>query len=158
MIRDATQEDYAALAMLEEAVGNMHHAARPDIYKPAAFDKENYFELLENEFVSIFVYEDGTADTAREIVGFCHMSFFDYGEEHPAYKDVVVAHIDSMGVAEKAQRRGIGRALLEHARERALQSGAGRMQLAVCPFNEGARALYDSAGFRVMHTAMEMPL
>ncbi|MCL1844647.1 MAG: GNAT family N-acetyltransferase [Defluviitaleaceae bacterium] len=158
MIRKATPADFYSISLLVKSVGNMHHEARPDIFKAPAFSEEIYMELLNNECVEIFVYEESINTTENEILGFCHMSFFDYGENQTVYRDVVVAHIDSMGVVEKAQRRGIGRALLEYARERAKLSGAERLQLSVCPFNENASKMYENMGFKVMHTTMERKL
>jgi len=166
MIRDAVKADYEMLAALAESVANIHYAARPDVFKPPAIGedncfhgKENYFDMLQRDEVMIFVYEESTPDDSKgEILGFCHLDFYDYGEDHPVYKDVVVCNLTSMAVVEKAQRRGIGKALLQHAKERAIECGAERLVLSVWPFNESARALYESAGLSVLYTQMEWKL
>jgi len=159
MIREVTKADYDSLVILVEMVGNMHHFALPDTFKPLVFSKEDYLELLQNDCIKIFVYEESiTEKEAVKILGFCHMSFFDYGADHSAYRDVVVANIDSMGVIEEAQHLGIGRKLMAHAQEHAIQCGAERLELSVWPFNEDARAFYDNMGFTVKYTAMELKL
>lgn len=50
-------------------------------------------------------------------------------------------------VAEHARRRGIGRALLEAARQHAERSGAVRMELATATTNHSAQRLYESLGW-----------
>jgi len=50
-------------------------------------------------------------------------------------------------VAEHARRKGLGRALLEAARQHAEQSGAVRMELATATTNRAAQRLYESLGW-----------
>ncbi len=57
------------------------------------------------------------------------------------------AHLLNISVAGASQRRGLGRALIEHLRGVAQGYGAERMLLEVRPSNAAARALYDSTGF-----------
>jgi ribosomal-protein-alanine N-acetyltransferase len=57
------------------------------------------------------------------------------------------AHLLNLSVALAWQRRGLGRALLQHFIELAGRFGATRMLLEVRPSNVAARALYAQAGF-----------
>jgi ribosomal-protein-alanine N-acetyltransferase len=57
------------------------------------------------------------------------------------------AEILTLGVAPKARRAGLGRALLDAACEAARAAGAARLFLEVAATNQAARALYDAAGF-----------
>ena len=50
-------------------------------------------------------------------------------------------------VAGHARRRGVGRALLEAARQHAEQSGAVRMELATATTNHAAQRLYEDLGW-----------
>ena len=60
-----------------------------------------------------------------------------------------VVHITGLVVGEAFRRQGAGRLLLEAAAEQARAQGARRLTLRVLGNNEGARRLYESAGFAV---------
>ncbi|HMJ35698.1 MAG TPA: GNAT family N-acetyltransferase [Baekduia sp.] len=56
--------------------------------------------------------------------------------------------VEDVYVADEARGRGVARALLELATERALERGCRRMELDVNEGNEAGLALYESFGFR----------
>jgi ribosomal protein S18 acetylase RimI-like enzyme len=56
--------------------------------------------------------------------------------------------VEDVYVTEEARGRGVARALLELATERALERGCRRMELDVSEANEAGLALYRSFGFR----------
>ena len=56
-------------------------------------------------------------------------------------------YIDALGTAPEFRRRGVARALLAAAEDRARQLGLGRVSLETEVDNEAARALYESCGF-----------
>jgi GNAT superfamily N-acetyltransferase len=56
--------------------------------------------------------------------------------------------VEDVYVDASARGRGVGRALLELATERALERGCRRMELDVNEANEAGLALYESFGFR----------
>jgi ribosomal protein S18 acetylase RimI-like enzyme len=58
------------------------------------------------------------------------------------------AHVDELGVAGWARRRGVARALLSACREEASREGKRRLTLWVTIDNGPARALYERFGFR----------
>jgi ribosomal-protein-alanine N-acetyltransferase len=59
------------------------------------------------------------------------------------------AHVTTFGVHPDHRRRGIGRLLLLHLAEAAIELGSSRMTLEVRVSNAAAQALYRSFGFRV---------
>jgi ribosomal-protein-alanine N-acetyltransferase len=58
------------------------------------------------------------------------------------------AHLLNLSIAAQAQRRGYGRALLNHFLRLALESGSRSIYLEVRPSNTVARELYCHDGFR----------
>ena len=62
------------------------------------------------------------------------------------------AFLDHLVVAPDSRRRGIGRALLEHAIERARYAGASRIDLTANRSKQAGRALYEAAGFHERDT------
>jgi ribosomal protein S18 acetylase RimI-like enzyme len=63
------------------------------------------------------------------------------------------AYLDHLVVASNWRRRGIGRALMEHAIEQARVSGASRIDLTANTEKQALRALYRSLGFQKRDTA-----
>ena len=57
----------------------------------------------------------------------------------------------AVGVLPAARRRGVGRALLDHALEATRAAGGRRVTLEVAHDNEPARRLYEGAGFSVFN-------
>ena len=55
--------------------------------------------------------------------------------------------LNDLFVAERARRRGVARALMQGAREHALQTGAIRLTLQTERRNAQAQALYESLGY-----------
>ena len=58
------------------------------------------------------------------------------------------AYVADLAVLEPYRRRGIGRALLRAAEERALARGATNIRIEVLAANSPARDLYDAEGYR----------
>jgi ribosomal-protein-alanine N-acetyltransferase len=63
-----------------------------------------------------------------------------------------VADVMTVAVAPDRRGTGLGRRLLGHLLERAARHGASRVMLEVRADNAAARALYEGAGFTVVHT------
>jgi ribosomal protein S18 acetylase RimI-like enzyme len=62
------------------------------------------------------------------------------------------AYVDHLVVAPGRRRRGIGRALVQHAIERAAAMGASRIDLTANTEKAAGRALYQSLGFQERDT------
>jgi ribosomal protein S18 acetylase RimI-like enzyme len=66
---------------------------------------------------------------------------------YPTFSSLKMSRVivlNDMFVVEHARRRGVGRALLESARNYAQSTGATRIDVSLRPENEAARALYAS--------------
>jgi ribosomal protein S18 acetylase RimI-like enzyme len=63
------------------------------------------------------------------------------------------AYLDHLVVAPRWRRRGVGRALMQHAIERAEAAGASRIDLTANATKEAGHALYRSLGFQQRETS-----
>jgi GNAT superfamily N-acetyltransferase len=69
---------------------------------------------------------------------------------YPSFSSVAARRLwilNDLFVAESARRRGVARALMQSAREHALQTGAIRLTLQTERRNVQAQALYESLGY-----------
>lgn len=86
---------------------------------------------------AIFVAESGMV-----------LGFVEVRRETEVFSDVPQAYVSFIAVAESAQRRGVGRALLGAAENWAREQGLNVMSLHLFAANSGARAFYEQLGFQ----------
>jgi ribosomal protein S18 acetylase RimI-like enzyme len=70
---------------------------------------------------------------------------------YPSFSSVAARRIwilNDLFVAQAARKRGVGRGLLDAARDHAKATGAKRLVLSTAVSNREARALYESYGYR----------
>jgi GNAT superfamily N-acetyltransferase len=71
---------------------------------------------------------------------------------YPSFSSVSVKRLwilNDLFVSQAARRGGVGRRLLERAREWAVETGAKGLTLTTALNNTAARALYESCGWRL---------
>ena len=90
---------------------------------------------------------------AGERVGFIHLQ-----KTQDFFTDQPNAHICDLAVAPAHERRGVARALLQHAEHWAREHRCQLLTLAVLPGNTRALALYQSAGFGMDLLRMAKPV
>ncbi len=78
-----------------------------------------------------------------------------YRSEEKIYPDeLYIAHL---AVADTHRRKGVGQALLDHARQAALGIGKSKLSLITEVENAPARALYEKFGFKLTETILPPP-
>ena len=152
-IRRATGDDYEALKELFAHGANMHHAAEPGIIGPSSE------RPISRDFIERFAQGRDTtllvAELAgdRTVVGFAQLVVEDTGERPGLMPRRYVLILD-IEVAEAYRGQGIGHKLLAASEEWARTKGATQMELSVWDFNDRARALYESLGYRTTYRQM----
>lgn len=141
-VREARKEDdktvYALACELATAIGDS-----PPERKAV---QERFAELLETPAAYNFVAEDG-----EDVVGV--ISF--WVKPDLAHGDTVI-EIPMLSVTEKARRGGVGKLLIEHARNIASEKGVGLIELIATPDNTAALQFYRSLGFvETDHVSLE---
>ncbi|MFI8822905.1 GNAT family N-acetyltransferase [Streptomyces sp. NPDC053431] len=133
-IRGAVRDDERALAALDLATWSRLHAVLPAPEPGRPFYDERH---LPEQYL---VAETG----AGELVGYLRLV-----PPTPLACHAHVRQIQGLAVAEAARGRGVARALLRAAMDRARGEGATRITLRVLGRNAPARALYAAEGFAV---------
>lgn len=152
-IRLAVREDIPALLRLLEQVLRVHHAGRPDIFRPntTKYSRQELTELLEQKSSPIFVAEEG------EVLGyaFCQLQEI---SGHSLFQDRKSLYLDDLCVDEAHRGKGLGRALLEYVTDYAQKEGCHSVTLNVWALNPGAEKFYEACGFQPFKYAMERKL
>lgn len=150
MIRLATQTDIPVLTDLLQEILQVHHQARPDIFKSEGqkYSEEDLKALFDNPAKPIFVYEvDG------QVVGhlFCELRTATGDVLQP----VKTLFIDDLCVASSARGQKIGEQLYEFALSYAKEQGCHNLTLDVLVDNAGAVRFYDRLGMKPQKFRME---
>jgi ribosomal protein S18 acetylase RimI-like enzyme len=148
-IRRATLEDVPHIARMNTTVQQLHHQLEPTRYKAPNPDDPalhaHFAALLGREDVLIYIAEvDGQA--AGYVICFVQVS-----PDNPFLHPFTRLHIDQLSVDAAHQRRGIGRELMDVAREAAQQHNATEITLGVHAENTAAIAFYAALGFTSYH-------
>jgi RimJ/RimL family protein N-acetyltransferase len=132
-VRAATAADDGALAAIDRATWSWLSSPLP----PPAADAAFFNERTKPGDVLVAV-ADG------RVVGYVKVARWNQLESTDHVRMILGLVVDPT-----VRRRGIGRALVDAAVERARGQGARRLRLHVFGPNEAARRLYESAGFAV---------
>ena len=146
VIRAATEADFEQLCDLFAELDDLHREARPDLFvKPEGLPRERAYvaRLLAGPESTILV---ASARDSRCLYGFATLIVRSL-PANPVRPERRLVEIDNFSVRMSARRRGIGRALVEHADRWAAQCGFSSVELAVHEFNAGAIDFYRAAGF-----------
>ena len=150
-IRKATSRDLPAINDLLREVLAVHHAGRPDLFRPEGkkYTDGELLAIFADPLTPVFVY-----DRDGEVLGyiFCALQQQDSG----SLQAVRTLYIDDLCVNPAYRGQQIGRALFGHAKAFARESGCLNLTLHVWECNPGARAFYEALGLKPQYTSMEM--
>lgn len=133
-ISRATPAELDTVAPLFDAY-RVFYGKRSDVAAARAFLDER---LTNDESVILLARDDASSSG----LGFTQL--------YPSFSSVAARRLwilNDLFVAEHARRRGVARALMQGARELALQTGAIRLTLQTERRNTQAQALYESLGY-----------
>ena len=136
LVRRAGLDDVAVLAPLFDGY-RQFYGQRPDLPGARAFLEER---LRRDESVIFVALADGEKGDA---LGFTQL--------YPSFSSVSLRRLwvlNDLFVRPDIRRGGVGRRLLERAREWAIETEAKGLILATATTNEAAQALYESCGWR----------
>ena len=154
-IRKAVTGDINRLCELLEQVLDVHHNARPDIFRAGAkkYTEAELEEILRDDQRPIFVYED-------EKLGVCGYAFciFIRHIDNNILTDIKTLYIDDLCVDAACRGKGIGKALYNYVVAYAASEGCYNLTLNVWSCNESARRFYEAQGLVPQKIGMELIL
>lgn len=149
-IRPAETRDIPQILNLLHQVNMVHHAIRPDIFKPdtTKYDEAALVMLLHDAAKPVFVYEEG------EVLGyaFCQVS---ETRDDLLLEDRKTLYIDDLCVDAAARNHHIGKALFDYVCRYARSLGCQSLTLNVWAGNTAALAFYQHQGMHILKTTME---
>ena len=150
-IRRAKDDDIPTLDKLLFQVHEVHHKARPDLFKADAkkYTDEQLKAILANDKTPVFV-----AESDGKILGyaFCiHKQFINDNN----MTDVKTLYIDDLCVDETERGKHIGKTLYDFVVSYAKENGYYNVTLNVWADNKKAVGFYEKIGLRVQKIGME---
>ncbi|ATM00454.1 N-acetyltransferase [Aeromonas salmonicida] len=148
-IRKAQEPDIDAILELNRQIGEIHYEHYPEVFCPPSPE--------ERAFLLTAIAAEGrlfcVAELDGAVVGFL-TARIDINESIPFLSKQPICRIGSVVVDEGHRSQGIGRALIAHCDHWARAHGAHQIRLEVMAFNEHAKALYETLGFKVQSQIM----
>lgn len=148
-IRKAQEPDIDAILELNRQIGEIHYEHYPEVFCPPSPE--------ERAFLLTAIAAEGrlfcVAELDGAVVGFL-TARIDINEAIPFLTKLPICHISSVVVDEKHRGRGIGKELIAHCDSWARAHDAHQIRLEVMAFNERAKALYETLGFKVQSQIM----
>ena len=153
-IRRANANDKTRIEELLCQVLEVHHNARPDIFKSGTkkYTSEELDAIITDDTRPIFVAEaDGT------VLGYAFCIFVQHVEDN-ILTDIKTLYIDDLCVDENARGKGIGRELYNFAVNYAKENGCYNLTLNVWADNFSALGFYEALGLHKQKIGMELIL
>ncbi|MGI6715574.1 MAG: GNAT family N-acetyltransferase [Eubacteriales bacterium] len=153
-IRKAERRDIPGILKLLDSIRELHHKGRPDVFKDngTKYTEEQLIEKINDLNEGIFVAYDG-----ENFLGYVCTVIRDT-KDHNILVDKKVLYIDDLCVLEETRGRGVGRMLLDEAKDFARENNCVSLELNVWKFDGSAEGFYRSYGFTTMSRRMEFKL
>ena len=151
-IRQANKNDITQMVPLLDEVSKLHIEKRPDVFKTRAYEeiKSNLEEMIQDESNIILIAEDKQVAVGVII---CKVREIN---DHTNLKNIKVLWINEICVKQEYRRNGIGRSLIEKAKEIAKENNCLRLELNCWEVNEEAMKFYENQGLTTQRRVMEI--
>ena len=151
-IRQANKNDITQMVPLLDEVSKLHIEKRPDVFKIKSHEeiKSNLEEMIQDESNFILIAEDKQVAVGVII---CKVREIN---DHTNLKNTKVLWINEICVKQEYRRNGIGRSLIEKAKEIAKANNCLRLELNCWELNEGAMKFYEKQGLTTQKRVMEI--
>ena len=152
-VREATIEDVSDLVRLNAEAQSIHVRIAPDVFHDG--DEAELLEFFREQIERNDVYTYVAAEAKTPVAYICVMVVRQQGNAFCKPRERL--EIDQICVGEECRKRGVGRALVEKARDLAVRQGVGHLELNVWSENSTAVAAFEALGFETFRLKMRMP-
>ena len=155
MIRLATQADIPAIQPLLHQVIELHHKAKPEIFKKETAEGTiaKLRACFENENSRIYV----ATEEHGKVVGFAICQYRKI-KDNPFIENIKYCYLDDLCVDEKYRNQGIGTRLCNYIKQDAKRNGCNALRLNVWALNKEALHFYEKQGLSPLSTIMNQNL
>lgn len=153
-IRRIQKEDRKQIILLLEQVSRLHIERRADIFKTKTYeDFDKYaLEIISNKEKITFV-----AEQDNKILGIIILKIKEV-KNHINLKDSKTLWVDELCVNKENREEGIGKQLINKAKEIAKELKCIRLELNCWEMNKEAIAFYEKLGMQTQRRIMELKL
>lgn len=153
-VRFANENDIPLMIDLLLQVGQVHHEARPDLFRAGAqkYDDAALVRLLADPTRPIFA-----ADEGGKMVGYA-FCILQETKDDPVLCNRKVLYIDDLCVDQNYRGKNVARPIYDAVIEYARSIGCDAVTLNVWEGNDRARRFYEKCGMKVQKTGMEFIL
>ena len=152
MIRLAVMNDLAGINVLHAQLHIQHIGYRPDIFAPI---EQPVFDTLMIPYIKDDSKDIVISENDGVIDGYAAISVCDTSKGAGEILPFTFVEVNELCVAENAQGKGIGTALLDAVKQYAKDKGAKFVELGVNAQNTGAQEFYKANGMFVKNYKMQ---
>ena len=152
MIRLAVMNDLAGINVLHAQLHIQHIGYRPDIFAPI---EQPVFDTLMIPYIKDDSKDIVISENDGVIDGYAAISVCDTSKGAGEILPFTFVEVNELCVAENAQGKGIGTALLDAVKQYAKDKGAKFVELGVNAQNTGAQEFYKANGMTVKNLKMQ---
>lgn len=151
-IRRADLRDLDVIDDLLSQVLEVHHQARPDLFKTGArkYTDEQLEDILSDPKTPVFVYEDDEG----KVRGYAFCILIQHLDDN-ILTDIKTLYIDDLCVDQNSRHQRIGHALYEYVCQYAKEIGCYNVTLNVWADNTSALKFYQSLDLKPQKIGME---
>ena len=162
-IRRAEPRDIPQIDVLLHQVLDVHHAGRPDLFKPHAtkYTDDQLAGIIADDRTPVFVAGEPGAGAiatggaaAQRLPGHAFCQSQRHVDDN-ILTDIQTLYIDDLCVDEAQRGRHVGNALYRHVLGFAKESGCYNVTLNVWACNEAAKGFYERCGLKPQKIGME---
>ena len=153
-VRRARREDWPTARALLREIDDLHAAIAPEYFRATTRAEGEWLHLLEEEATAVFVGEPPAQEGAIAVLV---ARIYDT-PENPAMVPRRRLHVETLVVASKQRRHGVGRRMMSEAAQWGRSQGAVELVLTTWVGNREAAAFYERLGYRELSRVLTAPL
>lgn len=157
-VRRARRDDWPAARALLREIDDLHAAIAPEYFRSTTRVEDEWLRLLEEDATAVFVAEPmAPAHEDAGAIAVLVARLYDT-PDNPAMVPRRRLHVETLVVASKHRRRGIGRRMMCEGVQWGRSGGAVEVVLTTWVGNADAASFYERLGYKELSRVLTAPL